>query len=215
LQALDLNRRKVLLTAAGGLSAAIGMGPLATVEAQTTGQTATYIVFQTTVTYQTVAQLLSAIAQVQTDEIYLIMSTTGGEVKGGIEAYNFLRSLPKKLTIHNIGNVDSIGNAIFLAGKSRIASAHATFMFHGVGRQPGTGPLSTKTLMEFLEGNRADEKRIGEIIAERTKLRADEVAKFFQESKTLDAAGALSTGIIDKVAELQMPPGARIVVVGQ
>jgi len=69
--------------------------------------------------------------------------------------------------------------------------------------------------MEFLEGNRADEKRIGEIIAERTKLRADEVAKFFQESKTLDAAGALSTGIIDKVAELQMLPGARIVVVGQ
>jgi hypothetical protein len=51
----------------------------------------------------------------------------------GMTVYNVLRGLPCDLTIHNIGNVDSIGNAIFLAGKHRYACKNSTFMFHGVG----------------------------------------------------------------------------------
>ena len=51
----------------------------------------------------------------------------------GMNLYNVMRAMPFKLITHNVGNVDSIGNAIFLAGVARYACPHSTFMFHGVG----------------------------------------------------------------------------------
>ena len=61
-----------------------------------------------------------------------MLSTPGGSVMNGLNLYNVLRGLPITLTTHNVGNVDSIGNAIFLAGQIRYACPHSTFMFHGV-----------------------------------------------------------------------------------
>jgi ATP-dependent protease ClpP protease subunit len=88
-------------------------------------------------------------------------------------------------------------------------------MFHGVARQVTQGVLSTNTLADYLQGNRADEKRIGDIISESTKLSPNQVAAFFQESKTMDAAEALKSRIIDEVAELHIPADARTVMLGQ
>ena len=65
--------------------------------------------------------------------VYLLLSSEVGSVMHGINLYNVLRALPVKLVTHNVGNVDSIGNAIFLAGEERYACQHSTFMFHGVG----------------------------------------------------------------------------------
>jgi hypothetical protein len=62
-----------------------------------------------------------------------MLSTQGGSVMHGMNLYNLLRALPIELTIHNVGNVDSIGNVVFFAGSKRFAYAHSTFMFHGVG----------------------------------------------------------------------------------
>lgn len=77
-------------------------------------------------------------------EIYLMMSTPGGTVMNGLNLYNVLRALPVKLITHNVGNVDSIGNAVFLAGEERYACFHSTFMFHGVGYDmPGAAPYAS------------------------------------------------------------------------
>ncbi len=51
--------------------------------------------------------------------VRLLLSTPGGQVMAGITGYNFLRALPFRLVIHNAGNIDSIRNAIFLAGPIR------------------------------------------------------------------------------------------------
>jgi ATP-dependent protease ClpP protease subunit len=48
-----------------------------------------------------------------------MLSSPGGHVMLGMNLYNVLRALPIKLTTHNVGNVDSIGNAVFLAGNPR------------------------------------------------------------------------------------------------
>jgi ATP-dependent protease ClpP protease subunit len=55
--------------------------------------------------------------------------------------------------MHNIGNVDSIGNAIFLAADAndRFVCPHSTFMFHGVGA-------------DFAGGMRFEEKNGREIL---------------------------------------------------
>ena len=37
----------------------------------------------------------------------------------GMTLYNTLRAMPFELITHNVGNVDSIGNAVFLAGDLR------------------------------------------------------------------------------------------------
>src|SRR3546814_4408950 len=53
------------------------------------------------------------------NELYFLFSTPGGSVMHGMNIYNVLRALPARLVFHNVGNVDSIGNAIFLAGDIR------------------------------------------------------------------------------------------------
>jgi ATP-dependent protease ClpP protease subunit len=47
----------------------------------------------------------------------------------GLNIYNVLIGLPFELITHNVGNVDSIGNAIFLAGSKRYAchTPHSCF----------------------------------------------------------------------------------------
>ena len=79
----------------------------------------------------------------------------------GMNLYNVLRAMPFKLT-DNVGNVDSIGNAVFLAGEERYASPHPTFMFHGIffGTE-GASSIDEKRAKEMLDGILADQKRIG------------------------------------------------------
>ena len=85
--------------------------------------------------------------------------------------------MPFRLIVHNIGNVDSIGNAVFLAGVERYACASSTFMFHGVGFDTKAARFEEKMLREMLAGLLADQKRIAAVVAGRTNMNADEVVQ--------------------------------------
>ena len=56
-------------------------------------------------------------------ESHFVLSTPGGMVMSGVTLYNVLRAMPFRLTTLNAGNVDSIGNAVCLAGERRYAAA--------------------------------------------------------------------------------------------
>ncbi len=131
----------------------------------------------------------------------------------GLNIYNVLLGVPFELITHNVGNVDSIGNAIFLAGKRRYACPHSTFMFHGVGfdLKNQTVRLEEKNLKESLANILSDHKRIGSIITERTKLDEKVVASLFSEAQTKDAAFAISSGIIHEIKDVQIPAGSTII----
>ena len=163
-------------------------------------------------TSESLIALMSQYASQGVKEVYLLLSTPGGQVMNGMNLYNVLRAMPFKLVTHNVGNVDSIGNAVFLAGEERYASPHSTFMFHGVGfnAQPGQR-LEEKFLRERLDGLIADQKRIGSIIEERTNLGKDEVAELFLEAKTKDAAYAIGCGIVHEVKDVSIPVGSPVV----
>jgi ATP-dependent protease ClpP protease subunit len=144
-------------------------------------------------------------------EIRLLLSTPGGSVMHGCTIYNTLRALPVKITTHNVGNVDSIGNVIFLAGVERTACPHSTFMFHGVGFDVnGHLRFEDKLLRERLHSIEADHKRIGDIIGKHTSLQSGDVVQLFTEARTKDAAWAKSVGIVDSVSEFQIPKGIPI-----
>jgi ATP-dependent protease ClpP protease subunit len=130
----------------------------------------------------------------------------------GMNLYNVMRALPCELSIHNVGNVDSIGNAIFLAGARRFACAHSTFMFHGVGFNSPQGlRMEEKFLRERLDSIVADQQRIGSILEERTSLTRDQVQSLFLEAQTKDATFAVGCGIVHEIRNVDIPPGGPIV----
>lgn len=74
-------------------------------------------------------QCLKALANGATS-INLHISSSGGETTAGFTAYNFLKSLPVPITTHNISNVESIANVIFMAGSVRKANPLSRFLLH-------------------------------------------------------------------------------------
>jgi len=175
--------------------------------------TTAYINFHAPVNPLTAQHFMATCSQVITqghDNLYLMLSTPGGQVASGITVYNFLLSLPVPITTHNIGNIDSIGNAIFLSGKTRLACKHSTFMFHGVGFDIANQRFEEKNLRESLNSLLADQQRIGDIISERTNISSDKVGELFREARTKNSDDALEAGIIHKVCDLQIPPGSPI-----
>lgn len=160
-----------------------------------------------------IAQLASLVSQGVSD-VHLLISTPGGEVMSGITLYNTLKGLPFHLTTHNVGNVDSIGTAVFLAGERRLACAQATFMFHGVGfGTNGPQQFQERRLLEHLESLKADQGRINAILQERTKLTADECERLTLQQQTKDASYAVGHGIAHRMQAVQVPPGSRVVTV--
>lgn len=71
-----------------------------------------YVSFSAEINAHTTESLLAVLAQQANQgvqDVYLMLSTPGGNVMNGMNLYNVIRAMPFKLTVHNVGNVDSIG----------------------------------------------------------------------------------------------------------
>ena len=144
-------------------------------------------------------------------EVNLLFSTPGGSVMNGFNLYNVLRAMPFKLIIYNVGNVDSIGNVIFLAGRERFACPRSTFMFHGVGFDlNGAMRLEQALLLERLASIVADNERMSAVLVQHTRLQANEAAELFKQANTKDVSWAASIGMIDATREPQIPVGVPV-----
>jgi ATP-dependent protease ClpP protease subunit len=176
-----------------------------------------YVSFSAEINIKTVEGLLGVIFnQINqgATEIYLMISTPGGHVAAGMNAYNVLKSLPVPLTTHNVGSVDSIGNAVFLAGVRRYACDHATFMFHGVSvgfEMSQSVRLDEKTLREYLGSIDADHTRIAGVICGESKIPVEKVKGLFLEAQTKDANFALANGLVQEVRPVSIPSGAPLI----
>ena len=191
------------------------MADAANIPSESPNPTTTYVSFSAEINTNTTESLIATFANLanqNVNTVHLLISTPGGSVTNGINLYNIMRALPFKLITHNVGNVDSIGNAIFLAGIERYACPHSTFMFHGVGFDVAAGMrLEEKLLKERLDLINIEHNRIGSIIEERTKLDKEAIAKLFLEAQTKDATYAIGCGIIHQIKDVEIPPGAPII----
>jgi ATP-dependent protease ClpP protease subunit len=182
-----------------------------------------YINFSAEIIPTTTETLIAAVGNAVNQGVkivYLMLSTPGGQVMNGLNLYNVLRGFPIQLITHNVGNVDSIGNAVFMAGSKRYACPQSTFMFHGVSAQVQAtvstpmGPLAVlgeKELRERLGGIQADQRRIGSVLKDRTRLDEPAIEALFLEAKTKDADWALTCGVVDEVREVKVPAGGPVV----
>lgn len=163
-------------------------------------------------TTESLINVMSNLANLEVGEVYLLLSTPGGSVMNGMNLYNVLKGMPFKLSIHNVGNVDSIGHAVFLAGRKRYATSNATFMFHGVGFDSPQGQrLEEKFLREKLDGLLSDQKRIGDIITDHTNINKKEIEELFMEAQTKDATFALDKRFIHEIRSVKIVAGAPII----
>lgn len=170
-----------------------------------------YVSFSAEITPQPTEALIATLAQLANQgvsRVHLLLSTPGGGVAQGITLYNTLRGFPFELVTHNVGCVNSIGNAVFLAGDRRYACPQSTFMFHGVGFDvTGAIRLEEKLLLERLDALHADQKLIADVIANRTQLSAEDIARLFLEAQTKDADWAVRAGIVDEIRDVHIPDG--------
>lgn len=153
------------------------------------------------------------VAKEKPDVLYFLFASRGGEVDAGIALYNFLKSLPLEIVMHNIGSIDSIANVVFVAGKKRYATPHATFLFHGVVitiNLPQTN-LSLPQINEIRDRILKNHRTIAGIICENSKMEEDEIKRLFSQGETKDVDFALKKGIINKVKPAQIPQDALFV----
>lgn len=186
-------------------SKASGVGPQ-------TG-TVAYLSFVRPVNLDTANALLGACNQAVTNgatEIYILMSSEGGQLEPAFAIYNQLMGLPVTLTTHNIGSVNSVANVIFLAGNKRLAVPSATFLFHGTYWNFGQGGISRKQIAESLASLEADEKRMKYIIVSRTGLSRREINRLMNAGMTKDAIFAVQKGVIHDIADLSLPANVPI-----
>jgi ATP-dependent protease ClpP protease subunit len=180
----------------------------------TAGQQA-FVSFSSQLNVKSTEALIEAAAALASENVtrlVLCLSSFGGNFDRGVSLYNTLRALPLELITHNVGNVGSAANVVFLAGEHRYASPQTVFFFH-----PSSVSLDGSYDPGELAHHRAEllesDAREREIVVERTSLTAQQVKAIVDRSSTLSAQRALEAGIIQEIRELEIPRGARVVKV--
>lgn len=136
-----------------------------------------------------------------TKTLYILFSTSGGSVSAGFVIYNFLRSLPYTIIMHNIGSVDSIGIVLFLAGKQRYSTDNATFRIHRI-MDEETSESSVKERQSSIV---VEERAIRQVILERTDLSDKQFDKLFAHGKRETAKFALQKKLIQEIRACPFP----------
>lgn len=155
-------------------------------------------------------EVCSQTLQFTPETLYFQFSSGGGAVDSAITLYNFLKSLPCEIVMHNIGSIDSAANVVFMAGDRRYAVAHTSFLFHGVGYGFGNMNVSKTQINEGLSVVTEAENRIAGILARHSGLSEAEVRSLFAEGESKSASFAKEKGIISELKDVDIPTGTPI-----
>lgn len=141
------------------------------------------------------------------------ISSKGGMIFHAVSVFNFLNGLKNvHLHTHNLGQIDSGANLIFLAGQERTASKSSSFLLH----QPeliiqGQGAnFSIDFLKERIESLEKDEAKMAEIIADKIGKTQNDVLRMFKSRKTYSSSEAKDLKFINRIEEFVAEPGMPI-----
>ena len=176
-----------------------------------------YIVFIADVQAVQVAKLRTAITEAANNknDIYLMISSGGGNVAEGLGLAAFMRALPVEITTHNVSQIDSIAGVIFAAGTKRYSNASATFMFHGVSMHYEKQDMSESQLKEQYSQIVRLRESIATAITNYTGVSiADIHALMASGASILSAQDALSKTIVHEVREAKIPLRSQVISIG-
>lgn len=165
--------------------------------------------FFSPVTTASVIQLqnccLGALQQEAT-ELNIHISSQGGDTAAGFTAYNFLKSLPVTVRTHNISNVESIANVIFLAGSERFSNPISRFLLHPLHWGFGSPSADHSRLREYGKCLDNDLERFIEIFTVEIGGESDWM-DLINDATILNANQAIEHGVTHKTSQAQIASG--------
>ena len=174
-----------------------------------------YIIFTAEVQAAQSAKLRQAITDCvnqKYEEVYFLISSGGGNVFEGLSLAAYIKALPMKTIMHNIGQIDSVATAIFASGKERVGSKNASFMFHGVSMNLEKSTLIESQLKELYDGTKRLKEDIAKAVSAYTGIKLAEIeALMIDGGKMLTAEEAKTKGFISSIAEPAIPANADII----
>ncbi len=162
--------------------------------------------FHAEVSKETIQELMNLFTDFVKDRIRRVdihMSSPGGNVRIGLDFNTFLKSLPINLKIHNVGSVESIATAIFLAGDQRCAVPNSRFLFHGIMRifDPPISSLTEEQLKHLPILNRQNREDWGYIITKETNMTRLQVQEALSKETFFTPVEAKVRGIIHGIKD--------------
>ena len=144
-------------------------------------------------------------------ELAIHMSSDGGNNDQGFAAYHFLRSLPVPITMHCIGNIESMAVVVFLAAQTRNIVPHGKIKIHPMHWGFPGGTVDHDRLSEYVDSLDFDANRYADIYEERTKGATtiiDVRNHLAGKAKLLTAAEAVEAGIATAISDAVVPADA-------
>lgn len=160
------------------------------------------IAFRKDVTVESTSELedLMIAARLERKDILLTITSTGGNPFAAFGFYDWVRIKEIPLVTLALGNVDSAAIILFLAGETRIASAHALFRFHEFNRTIRNN--TSFNVSEFSQIARQYEKEQAiyiDIVAERCGKSREEIERLLHKRVAMTAQEAHAFGLAHEI----------------
>lgn len=157
-----------------------------------------------------ITNCLGAINQGAT-ELDVHISSPGGDLVAGFTAYNFLKSLPIPVRTHNLSNVESVANIIFLAGSNRSGTPGCRFLFHPFHWGLVGASVDHSRVSEWSSSLNNDLQRFIDIIEQEVdgSKSGEEWKNIISSATIFDATTAKGLGLIEDfgIKKLPLAPG--------
>ena len=157
------------------------------------------------------------------DEYIVYLSTLGGSAHSGMNLYNFMKSIPQRTTVYNMGNVHSAGVPFFLGFQRRFGVPDCSFMIHQTTFPRSILPeyfnvfdVETQQRSLLAIDKKSQEAILRETASRATKpLSADVIAKAALDSTTYGANEAHEHGFIEKIVSPKLPESGVLYLTDQ
>jgi ATP-dependent Clp protease protease subunit len=145
-------------------------------------------------------------------ELRYHMSTDGGSTGYAFALYNLIRSLPIPVTMHNVGNVESMGNILYLAADNRLAGPHSRFLIHPLNWGFAAGvTIDHARLNEHSASLDNDFERYVNIFNERTEGASEQIdirSCLKNSARVLTAESATASRLATRIENAALPADA-------
>lgn len=156
-------------------------------------------------------------------EYIVYLSTIGGSPFSAITLYNFIKSIPQKTTVYNMGNIASAGVPFFLGFQNRIGVPDCSFMIHQTSISKTFLPdqLNVFDLETQIANLSATDNQTQKIILKETnpyaaqRLTANTIKKAFLNTTTYFAQDAQKHGFISKIELPKLPDSGVLYITDQ
>lgn len=155
-------------------------------------------------------------------EYVIYLNTMGGSPFSAITLYNFIKSIPQKTTVYNMGIVASAGVPFFLGFGNRMGVPDCSFMIHqtSVPRSSLPENVNVFDLETQKVGLSATDDNTQKLILKETKmakkpLTSTKIKQAFLKSTTYNTQAALQHGFIDKIEIPTIPTEETLYITDQ